>query len=277
MNFEFEHLGATTPFELAEGQHRLGGGPEDQVRLEGLPPGLLTLRIEGPRLTVEAAQTVMVNGVLVPRGVPRLVLPGEVVGLPEEMRLKVLPAAQGGERGVGTVAVLKHLLTDGEGLVASRAPTLTCLTGLDVGRTFALAEEKTDIGRGLEVDFRLRDRAVSRTHARIVREGAGFSVQDLGGPNGVFVNGHRVRRAVRLHDGDVLELGQTILRFQGAVEEGVPIPEADARLDSDAGQEPSPLPSPEGRGGGTWGSWWLVALGAATAFTGMLVTYALVS
>jgi hypothetical protein len=208
------------------------------------------------------------------------------------MRLKVLQAADAGERGMGTVAVLKHLLTDGEGLGASRAPTLTCLTGLEVGRTFALAEAKTDIGRGTEVDLRLRDRSVSRTHARIVRQGSTFAVRDLGSPNGVFVNGHRVRRSARLFDGDVIEVGQTILRFQAAVEEPPPTPEPSASLaeacapardsavPTRVGQEPSPRPSPGGRGGGLLRSgqeWWLIALGAATALAGVLVTYALVS
>ncbi|HEX8706592.1 MAG TPA: FHA domain-containing protein [Myxococcaceae bacterium] len=271
MHFEFEHLGTTTPFELAEGQHRLGGSPEDHVRLEGLPPGLLTLSIEGPRLTVESVQTFMVNDVLVPPGVPRLVVPGEVVGLPEEMRLKVLQAAQGAERGMGTVAVLKHLLTDGEGLVTSRAPTLTCLTGLDTGRTFALAETKTDIGRGTEVDLRIRDRAVSRTHARILRVGSAFTVQDLGSPNGIFVNGHRVQRTQRLSDGDVIELGQTILRFQGAVEEQPVEPSPEPPQPPEvAAPNATPPPKPQR-------AWWLVGLGAAMALLGVLVTYALVS
>jgi hypothetical protein len=279
MHFEFEHLGTTTPFELAEGQHQLGGSPEDHVRLEGLPPGLLTLTIEGARLTVEAAETFTVNDVFVPRGVARLVLPGEVVGLPEGMRLKVLHAAHAGERGVGTVAVLKHLLTDSEGLVASRAPTLTCLTGLDVGRIFTLAEARTDIGRGADVHFRLRDRAVSRTHARIVREGSAFTVQDLGSPNGVFVNGHRVRRAAPLSDGDTLEVGQTILRFQGAVEEPPPTPvPAEPPAPVEQAETPAPAPDmampPERTAPG---GWWLIGLGAATALAGVLVTYALVS
>lgn len=280
MHFEFEHLGTTTPFELAEGQHRLGGDPEDHVQLAGLPPGLLTLSIEGSRLTVESVQTFMVNGVLVPPGVPRLVVPGEVVGLPEEMRLKVLQSAQGAERGMGTMAVLKHLLTDGEGLGTSRAPTLTCLTGLDTGRTFALAEAKTDIGRGTEVDLRIRDRAVSRAHARILREGSAFTVQDLGSPNGVFVNGHRVKRNSRLRDGDVIELGQTILRFQGAVEEPSPEPTPAVEPVELASEEPSqPLEAAEPAAvpPRLQRAWWLVGLGAALALVGVLVTYALVS
>ncbi len=279
MHFEFEHMGTSTPFELPEGVHLLGGAAGDQVRLEGLPPGLLTLRIESHRLMVEATHAFTVGGVGVPPGVSRLVLPGEVVGLSEEMRLKVKAPDGDAERQVGTVAVLKHLLTDSEGLVASRAPTLTCLTGLDVGRIFTLAEARTDIGRGADVHFRLRDRAVSRTHARIVREGSAFTVQDLGSPNGVFVNGHRVRRAAPLSDGDTLEVGQTILRFQGAVEEPPPTPvPAEPPAPVEQAETPAPAPDmampPERTAPG---GWWLIGLGAATALAGVLVTYALVS
>jgi len=292
MNFEFEHLGATTPFELGEGHHLLGGGPEDHIQLAGLPPGFLTLRIEGLRLTVEAAETFSVNEVLVPPGVPRLVIPGEVLGLPEEMRLRVLAPVS--ERSVGTVAVLKGLLLDAEAAVpASRAATLTCLTGLDVGRTFPLAEARTDLGRGTQADIRLRDRAVSRLHARILWEGNAFTLRDMESPNGIYVNGNRVEEPAPLADGDVIELGQTLLRFQAAVEEPPaqeppqvevepPEPEAEAPsaemapdpsttpLTAVATPDSVPAPSAKRRG-----EWWLIGIGAALALVGLLVTYAL--
>lgn len=288
MHFEFEHLGTTTPFELTDGQHALGGGPEDHVRLEALPPGFLILRIEGSHLTVEATRTFTVNDVLVPPGVPRLVLPGEAVGLPDEMRLKVLQPPDGGVRGVGTVAVLKHLLTDGDGLAPSRAATLTCLTGLDVGRTFPLAESQTDIGRGTSVDFRLRDRSVSRAHARILREGLAFTLVDLDSPNGVYLNGHRVRGPTPLTEGDVIELGKTLLRFQAAVEDPTPAPLAPAEAAAPPAsteptaspaepQDESPPPGATLAQRKTRGEWWFIGIGAATALAGVLVTYALVS
>lgn len=285
MNFEFEHLGTTTPFELTDGQHLLGGGSDDHVRLEALPPGFLKLTIEGSRLTVGAAETFTVNGVLVPPGVPRLVLPGEVVGLPEDMRLKRLEPSEGGARGVGTVAVLKHLLTDGDGLVPSRAATLTCLTGLDVGRSFPLADEKTDIGRGTQVDFRLRDRAVSRSHVRVLREGAQFTVVDLDSPNGVYLNGHRLQGPKPLHDGDVIELGKTLLRFQDAVDEPPPASEPVETSESSEGPAAPPAepsapalePVAEAARQPFPTEWWLIGLGVASALAGVLVTYALVT
>ncbi|MCP3141232.1 FHA domain-containing protein [Pyxidicoccus xibeiensis] len=294
MRFEFEHLGTTTPFELSEGQHLLGGDAADDIRLEGLPPRLLSLRIEARRLMVEAARTFSVNGVLTPPGVPRLVLPGEVLGLPEEMCLRVLQESVG-ERGLGTVAVLKGLLTGAEALAPSRAATLTCLTGLDVGRTHALAEPCTELGRGSEATLRLRDRAVSRTHARILQDEAGFTLEDLHSPNGVFLNGQRVRGSTPLADGDVIELGRSLLRFQAAVEEPppppepAPPPEPVTPLEAPPGDGPPPEstalpeapapvseapdakpPLPRARG-----EWWLIGVGAAAALAGLVVTYAL--
>ncbi|WP_223634801.1 FHA domain-containing protein [Corallococcus sp. EGB] len=218
MRFEFEHLGTATPFELGEGHHLLGGSPDDHVHLEGLPPGLLTLRIDSGRLMVQAVRSFTVNAVRVLPGVSRLVVPGEVLGLPDGMCLRVLAEPSALERGVGTVAVLKGLLTDA-GLLPSRAATLTCLTGLDVGRCHALAEASTDIGRGDGAALRLRDRAVSRMHARIRRADSGFVLEDLGTPNGVFLNGVRLEGPAPLADGDVMELGRSLLRFQAAFDE----------------------------------------------------------
>jgi hypothetical protein len=271
MHFEFEHLGMATPFELAEGQHLLGGSDRDQVKLSGLPPGFLTLRIEGSRLTVEAARPFTVNGLPVPPGVPRLVLPGEVVGLPEQMRLKVLQVPGRQERGVETAAVLKSLLTEGADVAASRAATLTFLTGLDVGRSFPLAETKTEIGRGLQVDLRVRDRAVSRAHAHIVREGSAFTLVDLRSPNGLYLNGHRVSSPEPLAEGDVIELGKTLLRFQAAVDEA-PAPSPEPATPS----EPLPTvePAPHSRGKPRSVAW-LIGLGVAAALSGVLVTYCL--
>jgi pSer/pThr/pTyr-binding forkhead associated (FHA) protein len=125
------------------------------------------------------------------------------------------------------------------------------------------------------VDLRIRDRAVSRSHARVVREGSAFIVRDLGSPNGVFVNGRRVKRTARLSDGDVIELGQTILRFQGAVEE--PPPEPSQPTESPEPSQPLEVAEPAPAQRKAQRAWWLIGLGAATALMGVLVTYALVS
>lgn len=76
----------------------------------------------------------------------------------------------------------------------------------------ALSGDITHIGRGLAVDIRLDDMSVSRRHAILIRDGAGWRIVDDRSVNGVWLNGRRVSEA-RLHDGDVLVLGEVALRY----------------------------------------------------------------
>ena len=273
MHFEFEHLGTPTPFELPEGVHQLGGGTDDAIRIEGLPPGLLTLHIEGARLRVEASRTFTVNDVEVPPGVPRLLLPGEVVGLPEQMYLRVLAPGAEDPRQVGTVAVLKHLFSDTEAQPPSRAATLTCLTGADVGRAFTLADASTNLGRGTEASVRLRDLAVSRHHARILHQEGAFLLEDLGGPNGVYLNGKRVDAPSALKEGDVIELGRTLLRFQAPVAEPSPPPAAPDAPEPAPLTPPSTPPDTPTRGHEAW----LLGVGVGMALMGLILAWSLAS
>jgi chromosome segregation ATPase len=68
------------------------------------------------------------------------------------------------------------------------------------------------IGRGPDTDIQVPGRFASRRHARIYAEGDEIYVEDLGSMNGISVNAKVVRRQ-RLHDGDVLDVGGSQLRF----------------------------------------------------------------
>lgn len=60
-------------------------------------------------------------------------------------------------------------------------------------------------------------RSLSRRHARIVRDGGGFVVQEeTGVPNGTFVRGSRLQpgQAVPLQDGDEIGFGVVVLHFR---------------------------------------------------------------
>lgn len=62
----------------------------------------------------------------------------------------------------------------------------------------------------------LADTKVSSRHARIVRRGPVWRLTDLGSTNGTTVNGRRIEDE-ELTDGDVIGVGQTIMRFRSAI------------------------------------------------------------
>ncbi len=64
------------------------------------------------------------------------------------------------------------------------------------------------IGRGLENKIVVDDLLVSREHARLMPDGHGFHVQDLGSRNGTYVNGHRIQTA-HIGEDDLLAVGHS--------------------------------------------------------------------
>jgi len=80
------------------------------------------------------------------------------------------------------------------------------------GRTHEITSPTVVLGRSREADVRVADANVSRRHAELRQEGAGYWIVDLGSTNGLEVNGKRVKRA-RLRDGDHLVLGSTEIVF----------------------------------------------------------------
>jgi len=99
--------------------------------------------------------------------------------------------------------------------------TLTLLRGQEAGQTFRLSEASTVIGRDRRLaDLVVKDTAVSRQHARIVRRDDGqFFLEDLGSTNGSFVRGQPVERTF-LIAGDRIQIGPLALfRFSLAPED----------------------------------------------------------
>ena len=92
---------------------------------------------------------------------------------------------------------------------------LTVLRGENVGALYALDGEDMVIGRSTEVAVPLPDSSLSRMHARIVRAGSVFTIEDLGSTNGTFVDGDRVSAPRKLEDGSRIHLGsRTVLHFR---------------------------------------------------------------
>ncbi len=82
---------------------------------------------------------------------------------------------------------------------------LTAETGALAGRRFFLEKGALELGRGESCDVRFAELQVSRRHATITVEDAGFRVTDHSS-NGTLVNGRRVSSAI-LQPGDLVQLG----------------------------------------------------------------------
>jgi FHA domain-containing protein len=91
--------------------------------------------------------------------------------------------------------------------------SLVLVQGGQPVRTYPLGAAETSIGRSERSDIPLADPGVSRNHARVVREGDDFIVEDLRSTNGTEVNGQPVRRR-RLANGDMLKLASSTLQFR---------------------------------------------------------------
>jgi hypothetical protein len=205
-----------TAVDLLDGVVHVGGAASDAIHFAGMPGSLLTLNLVGERLMVTAARSVSIGGTQFPAHVPRLVVPGEKMLLPNNVTLQQLPQKNVRHRSFkATACVLKELVGDGFSPASSRAATLTCLTGLDAGCTFPIAMRETGIGRGETCAIRVRDRTVSRRHARVVRQRTTDFLEAMPDTNGLFINGEPVTEATQLRSGDVVELGHSLLRYDG--------------------------------------------------------------
>ena len=86
---------------------------------------------------------------------------------------------------------------------------------LEAGSSFQTSAVPLTIGRAKDNAIALPgDDFASGHHARIEAQRDGVWVMDLGSTNGTFVNGDRLDGRRRLHDGDVVQIGDTELRFE---------------------------------------------------------------
>lgn len=243
MRLDITWNGETTLVDLLDGAITVGGGPKDDIQLAGLPFSLLKLEVDGPRLAIKAVRPLRVGAQLFPANVARLVLPGESLTLPNDV-VVTRPddeASRERKKNKSTDFLAKELLSNALPELESRAATLTCVTGADEGHVYPIAFLDTSLGRGDDVDVRLHDRTVSRHHARLLHRRLAYFVEDPGTTNGIYVNGRRVKGSQRLETGDVIELGHTMLRFDG----GERAPGERTVIEQPVAPPPPPSPSVE--------------------------------
>ena len=77
---------------------------------------------------------------------------------------------------------------------------------------FELTAAETVIGRHPECTFQINSNMVSRKHAKIVKKGDQFIVEDLQSGNGTFVNGKKIEGPAGLVHDDVGWSAQAVVR-----------------------------------------------------------------
>jgi len=77
---------------------------------------------------------------------------------------------------------------------------------------FLIEHGTITIGRSPGNDICLRHHFISRNHAKILTDGTGSVIEDLGSKNGILVNAEPVQRQ-RLQDGDLVHIGEMQFKF----------------------------------------------------------------
>lgn len=118
---------------------------------------------------------------------------------------------------LGRVVDLVFVHRDGgaaELQVDERVVRLEWLDGPETGGTREVAPGVLTLGRAEKSGIVISSSAISRTHARIVNDDRGVTIEDLRSANGTAVNGRRIAALTLLRDGDVIELGACRLRVR---------------------------------------------------------------
>jgi pSer/pThr/pTyr-binding forkhead associated (FHA) protein len=70
------------------------------------------------------------------------------------------------------------------------------------------------IGRSKECDVQIEDRYASGLHARVFSRGGRYLVEDMNSTNGTLLNGATLKGEAELIDGDTVQIGDTVFRFE---------------------------------------------------------------
>jgi serine phosphatase RsbU (regulator of sigma subunit)/pSer/pThr/pTyr-binding forkhead associated (FHA) protein len=93
-------------------------------------------------------------------------------------------------------------------------PSLVFLAGPIAGRRYKLGDGEYVIGRRSDCQIFVPDMRVSRRHARLVRNGEGWLLEDLGSNNGTYINGQRLQTATVLRHEDEIMIANNKIRVE---------------------------------------------------------------
>ena len=72
------------------------------------------------------------------------------------------------------------------------------------------------IGRSKESDVRIEDRYASSIHVRLFQREGHHYVEDMKSTNGTLLNGNDLNGEAELVDGDSIQIGDTVFRFEAS-------------------------------------------------------------
>ncbi len=96
--------------------------------------------------------------------------------------------------------------------------------GPGAGQLVELKQGPLVIGRASVSDLRLQHPSISRRHAQFKRIGDQFFVKDLGSQNGTFVNKNKIETEVEVFPGDLIAMGNALLKLRGPLNKGEALP-----------------------------------------------------
>jgi len=90
---------------------------------------------------------------------------------------------------------------------------LHILAGPDKNQSFPLKDDCTLVGRSPQNDIRMKDRAVSHTHLRIIKRANRFFIEDLGSANGTFVGPEKISPGfgIEIKEGVPVVIGMSVI------------------------------------------------------------------
>lgn len=78
------------------------------------------------------------------------------------------------------------------------------------GKIIPLTADEVSLGRDIVNEIIINDPEISRKHARFIKKGGGYQLEDLGSTNGTYVNGQRLMGPHQLVSGELIMFGENV-------------------------------------------------------------------